>query len=131
VIHYKFNCPHCGQKLEAAEDMLGTTMDCPSCNGKFTVPMPEPAPLPCPQKPSPHHIQKKQAVETNVKQGALSLRKALSIRTANELIFALCRQQHRSSTERRYRDVISKKRMSKDRTYKLRFPAGAGYGKVG
>lgn len=92
MIHYKFNCPHCGQKLEAAEDMLGTTMDCPSCNGKFT---------------------------------------ALSIRTANELIFALCRQQHRSSTERRYRDVISKKRMSKDRTYKLRFPAGAGYGKVG
>jgi len=74
---FKFNCPHCGQSLEAPENMLGDTIDCPSCGGKIELPNPEPAPppRPRPQRPRPQHTQQhtqqKQTVETNVKQGAL------------------------------------------------------------
>jgi DNA-directed RNA polymerase subunit RPC12/RpoP len=77
VSDYKFDCPHCGQSLEAPEDMLGETIDCPSCNGKLELPKPEPAPppRPRPQRPRPQHTQQrpqqKQTVETNVRQGAL------------------------------------------------------------
>lgn len=74
---YNFDCPHCGQSLEAPEDMLGETIDCPSCGGKLDLPKPEssPPPRPRPQRPHPQHpqqrAQRKQPVETNVKQGAL------------------------------------------------------------
>lgn len=74
---YKFDCPHCGQSLEAHEDMLGETIDCPSCGGTLELPKPEPAPppRPRPQPPHPQHTQQRtqqrQTVETNVKQGAL------------------------------------------------------------
>lgn len=72
---YEFDCPHCGQSLEAPEDMLGETIDCPSCNGKLALPKPEPAPPLRPQRPRPQHTQQsprqKPTVETNVKQGAL------------------------------------------------------------
>ncbi len=46
---YKFDCPRCGQSLEAPEDMLGETIDCPSCNQSITIPAPqEPASPPPP-----------------------------------------------------------------------------------
>ncbi|MFA6716299.1 MAG: hypothetical protein WCS27_13045, partial [Victivallaceae bacterium] len=35
---FKFKCPHCQQSLEAPEDMLGTAIDCPSCNGQIQIP---------------------------------------------------------------------------------------------
>lgn len=47
---YKFNCPHCNQSLEAPEDMLGETLDCPSCGGQIALPAPE---RPAPAPPSP------------------------------------------------------------------------------
>jgi len=74
---YKFDCPHCGQSLEAPEDMLGETIECPSCGETLDLPKPKPASphRPRPQRPRPQHIQQhtqpKQTVETNVKQGAL------------------------------------------------------------
>lgn len=45
---FKFNCPHCQQSLEAPEDMLGQTIECPSCNGSIQLPEPEPQPSPAP-----------------------------------------------------------------------------------
>lgn len=38
---FKFNCPHCDQPLAATEDMLGQTLDCPSCNGAIQLPEPQ------------------------------------------------------------------------------------------
>jgi DNA-directed RNA polymerase subunit RPC12/RpoP len=34
----KFQCPHCGQSLEAERGMAGTVLDCPSCQGHLQVP---------------------------------------------------------------------------------------------
>jgi len=33
-----FDCPHCGQHLEAPEAMTGTDVDCPACNENIVVP---------------------------------------------------------------------------------------------
>jgi len=33
----KLNCPHCNQKLEADESLLGKDLECQSCNNSFTV----------------------------------------------------------------------------------------------
>lgn len=32
-------CPHCSQRVEAARDMLGKTIECPQCNGWLTLPL--------------------------------------------------------------------------------------------
>ena len=37
---YKFDCPRCGQSLEAPEEMMGEEIDCPSCNGQIRIPKP-------------------------------------------------------------------------------------------
>lgn len=37
---YKFDCPRCGQSLEAPEEMMGEAIDCPSCNGQIQIPKP-------------------------------------------------------------------------------------------
>ena len=34
----KFDCEHCGQVLEAPEEMAGEALACPSCEGTITVP---------------------------------------------------------------------------------------------
>lgn len=34
----KFQCPNCGQHLEAERDMAGTVVDCPSCQQKIQLP---------------------------------------------------------------------------------------------
>ena len=77
---FTFNCQHCGEWLEAPEDMRGETIDCPSCNAKIelTKREPEPPPNPRPQRSVPHFFinterrtPPKRAVRTNVKQGAL------------------------------------------------------------
>jgi membrane protein YdbS with pleckstrin-like domain len=52
---FKFNCPHCQQPLEATEDLLGKTVDCPTCKGPIKIPnssVEAPAP-PAPPVPSP------------------------------------------------------------------------------
>ncbi len=36
-----FDCPHCGQNLDAEEDMAGWSIDCPACSKKIKVPIPE------------------------------------------------------------------------------------------
>jgi hypothetical protein len=30
-------CPHCGEQLEASDDMIGQSVDCPSCGQVFEV----------------------------------------------------------------------------------------------
>jgi len=37
---YNFDCPHCGQWLEAPQEMMGEAIDCPSCNGSIELPKP-------------------------------------------------------------------------------------------
>jgi len=36
-----FDCPHCGQNLDATVEMAGWALDCPTCGGKLKVPVPE------------------------------------------------------------------------------------------
>jgi phage FluMu protein Com len=38
---FNFNCPHCNQLLEASITMMGTIIDCPSCNNSIKIPGPE------------------------------------------------------------------------------------------
>lgn len=40
---FTFNCPHCQQELEVDISAAGTSVDCPACNRKITVPVPEPS----------------------------------------------------------------------------------------
>ena len=35
-----FNCPHCGQEIEAPGDMAGTDAECPMCGTMLHIPMP-------------------------------------------------------------------------------------------
>ena len=49
----KFACPHCGQHLEAPEEVLGTVVECPSCNKQIQVPRPAPIASPPPLSPTP------------------------------------------------------------------------------
>ena len=37
---FKFACPHCGQRIGAAMEDVGTLGGCPSCQQKFVVPAP-------------------------------------------------------------------------------------------
>jgi hypothetical protein len=39
---FNFQCPHCSQSLEAPLEMVGQTIDCPSCNGRFQILRPKP-----------------------------------------------------------------------------------------
>lgn len=38
---FKLSCPHCKQHLEAPEDMLGETIECPVCKGAVRLPAPQ------------------------------------------------------------------------------------------
>ena len=38
MAEFRFNCPQCNEELEAAEDMTGETVECPSCEAHFEVP---------------------------------------------------------------------------------------------
>ena len=40
------NCPHCTQELEVPADLLGQTVECPSCSGSIQLPEPEPRAAP-------------------------------------------------------------------------------------
>jgi DNA-directed RNA polymerase subunit RPC12/RpoP len=54
-----FDCPQCGQNLDAPEDMVGLFIECPACTKVIQVPRrvtPKPAPAPAPPtefKPAP------------------------------------------------------------------------------
>jgi len=37
---FKFSCPHCGQHIKAAEDLMGRQFQCPSCHHLIRVPPP-------------------------------------------------------------------------------------------
>lgn len=39
-----FDCPHCGQNIEAAPEFFGETVDCPKCQKIIHVPRPDPVP---------------------------------------------------------------------------------------
>ena len=38
---FTFNCPHCKQELEVDVSASGSAVECPACNRKITVPVPE------------------------------------------------------------------------------------------
>ena len=40
----KLNCPHCEQSLDIPSELLGQTVECPSCQGSIALPKPEPQP---------------------------------------------------------------------------------------
>ena len=54
MTEFKFSCPHCNQPLEAPDELLGQTIECPSCSGAIQLPSPEsetpPDASPPPQK---------------------------------------------------------------------------------
>ncbi len=39
----EYECPHCSQHLEVPDDLLGQTLECPSCKGQFSIPKSAPA----------------------------------------------------------------------------------------
>ncbi len=38
-----FDCPNCGQNVDAPVEMAGQTVDCPACQQPLTIPTPEPS----------------------------------------------------------------------------------------
>ncbi len=38
---FEFTCPHCGKKLEAETEWLGSKGQCPSCNKEITITLPQ------------------------------------------------------------------------------------------
>ena len=50
----KFHCIHCGQRIDAPDELAGTDANCPACGGAITVPAlsATPPPLPVRQPPS-------------------------------------------------------------------------------
>ncbi len=46
-----FNCPHCNQTLEVDSSATGSQIECPSCNGTFTIPALPPSAQPPPPPP--------------------------------------------------------------------------------
>ena len=42
-MNYTFYCPVCKQFLKAAEDLLGKTIECPTCHKQIVVPLAEPS----------------------------------------------------------------------------------------
>ncbi len=41
MANINFDCPHCGQNLDASDDMAGWAIDCPACGKKIKIPIPE------------------------------------------------------------------------------------------
>ena len=35
---FKFNCPHCQERLQATEELIGRQFQCPGCNHPIRVP---------------------------------------------------------------------------------------------
>jgi DNA-directed RNA polymerase subunit RPC12/RpoP len=49
-----FNCPQCGQNLDAPEDMLGLFVECPACSKIIKIPRPGENSTPTPElRPAP------------------------------------------------------------------------------
>lgn len=42
MIYLNFDCPSCGQNLEAPENMAGSMIQCPACSHTLVVPRPPP-----------------------------------------------------------------------------------------
>ena len=40
MVDVNFNCPQCGQNLDAPEDMVGLFIECPACSKIIKVPTP-------------------------------------------------------------------------------------------
>jgi len=36
---FKFNCPHCSQKMQCNEKMSGRQIQCPACDHLITIPV--------------------------------------------------------------------------------------------
>lgn len=64
---FKFACPHCGQRIGAAEEDAGTLGGCPSCGREFLVPSPEP--------PSPTFLTPREPIQAPPWQDAVRLKK--------------------------------------------------------
>ena len=37
---FKFNCPHCQQRLEPPPELYGQAIECPACHGRIQIPFP-------------------------------------------------------------------------------------------
>lgn len=72
----KFHCIHCGQHIDAPDEMAGSQSACPTCGGEIEVPMiPGAQPPPLPARPSalPRRTKPKegQAAKTTSQIGSL------------------------------------------------------------
>lgn len=64
---FKFACPHCGQRIGAAEEDVGTLGGCPSCGREFLVPSPQP--------PTPTFLTPREPIQAPPWQDAVRLKK--------------------------------------------------------
>lgn len=67
-----FDCPFCGQNLEADEEMVGTNVPCPACGKVIRVVVPttrprgEPSPPPPPPPPPPMPAKEDMVATTRI-----------------------------------------------------------------
>jgi len=72
--YINFDCPHCGQNLDAPADMAHTGIACPACEQAITIPGPAPAPAagePPREEPSPP--EEEEAPEESKKRSTMRL----------------------------------------------------------
>ena len=68
----KFHCIHCGQHIDAPDEMAGSQSACPTCGGEIEVPgIPKTQPLPPPPTPRRTTPKRAQAAKTTSKIGSL------------------------------------------------------------
>lgn len=53
MVDYNFDCPHCGQNLDAPPSLAGFDVNCPACSKRITVPLEQPPKPPPPPPPPP------------------------------------------------------------------------------
>lgn len=80
----KLECPHCGQHLEASDDLFGETVECPSCQGSIEVPYPRNA--------EPGRESETQATSAEVQKSSEGQRNSKQCPYCGESILATARK---------------------------------------
>jgi hypothetical protein len=83
---YKLECPHCAQPLEIPSDLLGQTLDCPSCGGQFSVPKPTPVAVRAVKTESDQNAQSSVADTSSLTSCFLELQSASNFRLVRQTL---------------------------------------------
>jgi hypothetical protein len=95
----KFNCPNCDQAIEAPQDMLGKTIDCPACQKSVRIPGAQHSNFAWTQTPETSSTSQKQESTNKIttfddRQNNKALAHLSSILVANEKVDAYAMQRY-------------------------------------